>query len=247
VIKLPSYWEIHELLSLKRRWLIEPCPRWVRWIIEHEQGLNCDFPAPSSWPSVPPLFRYETVPAGGPTDFPAPSVKWFIVSERLRHFFETEAPGHLSFYPIRIDGPASEDLKPYFAVRFERAWDCLHPHAWDEDEHGRFVAFPMLDRRKIPADDLIGGVKHYGVNWLIRGDLKQKLVREGFTGFDFYAKAAFVDDGSAPMFEHVNHKRPWPGGGSGALEAEKPPEASGTAAGSGPKKSVGQKRKPKGK
>jgi hypothetical protein len=31
------------------------------------------------------------------------------------------------------------------------------------------------------------------------------------------------------------------------LEAEKPPEASGTAAGSGPKKSVGQKRKPKGK
>jgi hypothetical protein len=186
-------------------------PEYLNWIREHRQELYPDFPAPRNWPRPAPLWTYNRIPEAGPYDFPAVNFAHFIVSARLRKFFEAEAPGQLSFYPVRVQGPGSEKLPPYYATRFESAWDCLHPYSWDEDENGRFIAYPILDSSKIPVNSLIGAVKHFSVVQLIRDDLKRKIVQEGFTGFHFNAKARFINDGTAPIFEHVNKKRDWPG------------------------------------
>jgi hypothetical protein len=245
--KVMQYWEIRETWNAKRRWLLEPDPESDDWLCRNRHRLTVDYPPPK-WPEEPPSFVYRTLPDAGPLDYPGVSIHMFIISERLRIFFNHEVPGKLSFYPIHVKGPNSESLQRYYATRFEHEWDCLHPYAWDEDAlRGRFVAFPVLDRTKIPPDGVIGGVKHFGVLWLVRDDMKRKLMREGFSGFDLQKKADFIDDGSAPIFEHVNQKRPWPGGGSGAVEAEKPSEASRTVAGNKPKNCTERKRKPKAK
>ena len=252
-----QYWRISPAISINKCWRWTPAVEYDKWLSDQQPHFQGDYPPPSAWPNPAPLWHFSSLPTSGATDAPYDIGQCVIVSARLREFFEREAPQQLTFYPVRVHGPGSDRLPAYYVVRFDCAWDCLHPYAWDEDSNGRFVAFPLLARNSIPVDSVIGCVKHFGVLRLMRSDLKRKLLKEGFTGFDFYAKADFVDDGSAPMFEHVNQKRPWPGtgpapadgpnSGSDAVPTETPPESGGTAARQGPKNGPERKRKPKGK
>lgn len=239
------YWIIDELGSARDRWLWRPSDEFGDWNLEHRREFNVDYPPPTVWPTPWPVWIYDKMPAGGPHDVPADVGGNVLVSERLRVFLEVHAPQQLSFYPVRVQGPGSNILGKYFVVRFEYGWDCLHPYAWDEDENGRFVAFPVLDRGRIPADGVIGGVKGFSVLRLMRDDLKQKILAAGFTGFDLTRRPSFMDDSSTTMFEHVNRERPWPGTSPRSAKRNEPTKAGRPGAGKVPNKDVRLKRKPR--
>jgi hypothetical protein len=214
------YWKISFITVRKKRWELELAKEYDDYIwytiphLLHKSKLV-------KWPATPPLFHYKSVPAGGPLDTPSSNHLVFIVSARLRVFFENHAPNTLRFFPVRLSGPGSDKLPQYFAVQFLHRWNCLHPYAWDEDEDGKYVAFPVIDQSLIPTDGLIGTVKHFDAQWLIRDDLKKKLLKENFTGFDFYQKASVYTDPRSTAFVHVNKPRDPRGSKGGALPKAK--------------------------
>ena len=118
----------------------------------------------------------------------------FIVSPRLRKFLEVEAPGHCQFFPVHISGPRPNDAQfDYWAINWLRAADCLDPQSYDGTFHddGRpKVMVPIIDISRIPSDFLIGPLKNFRVQEIIRDDLRRKM-----------RAAKFVD----PWFERVAH------------------------------------------
>lgn len=214
-----KYWQISVLLSMKKRWYLVIAPECYQWFLKASGALLGIENVVLNWPRTPPAFQYEDVPVSGVPDVAEAYFKSLIVSERLRAVFEAEVPDALAYHPVRIQGPGSDKLSPYFAVQFLDVWDCLHPYSWDTDEKGRYLAFPLIDAEKIPDGGLIGSVKHFEVMWLIHDSLKRKLKKAGITGFDFFMRAPFLaPDGVAP-FEHVNHPRKPNGPGGGAIDS----------------------------
>jgi hypothetical protein len=166
----------------------------------------------------PPELRYSSLPTNHELLVPSDGLFNFIANQRLQAFFETEAPGSFEYFPVKLVGPQSEKLGPYYVCRFLHTWDCLHPYSWDEDETGRFVQMPIVDVSKIPPDGKIGTVKHYAVEQLFRDDVKRAFVRAGFVGIRFYPTSIATDPQSM-QFEHVNKPRDPEGPGGGTLES----------------------------
>jgi hypothetical protein len=166
--------------------------------------------------------EYDELPLNHHLSVARTGLSMMIANNRLRDFFETEAPGSFEYFPIRLVGPQSEKLGPYYVCRFLHTWDCLHPYSWDEDQTGRFVQMPIVDVSKIPPDGKIGTVKHYTVEQLFRDDVKRAFVRAGFVGIRFYP-TSIASDPQSMQFEHVNKPRDPEGPGGGTLESYKPP------------------------
>jgi hypothetical protein len=214
--RMGDYWQIDLITVRKKMWEWLGDDEYENYLWHEKQHLRYRNNR-VKWPTNPPLFHYKSVPAGGPLDAPFPDYLIFIVSARLRVFFENHAPNTMRFFPVRVSGPGSDKLPQYFAVQFLHRWNCLHPYAWDEDEDGKYVAFPVIDQSLIPTNGLIGTVKHFDAQWLIRDDLKKKLLKENFTGFDFYQKASVYTDPRSTAFVHVNKPRDPRGSKGGAL------------------------------
>lgn len=215
--KRPTFWEISHVTLKKKRWVWDPSDESDDWLWLNRHHLWGEGKMPD-WPKPSPLFTFEETPSGAPYDTPAPTLSYLIVSNQLRKFFERETPGALAYYPVRVKGPFSDELPRYYACRFCHVWDCLHPYAWDEDENGRFVSFPVLDESKIPKDGLIGSVKHYEVEWLMHDSIKRKIAAEGFTGFDLRQPAPFASRSEPTNFVHAYRPRSIDGPGNGALD-----------------------------
>lgn len=214
------YWEIAPVLIKRKQWTIAPDAEYADWTWYQRVALRGDVKL-RKWSKLGPVFTYSKMPEAGPYDVPHAVDFELVVSERLRNFLRKEAVSELQFYPIRIKGPGSDRLPKYFAVRFLNAWDCLHPYAWDEDENGRFVAFPVIDPAKIPRDQHIGVVKNFSVQCMVSDHLKRRIVKARFTGLDLSQKAAVYTNTNAVAFTHVNKPRDPYGPNSGGLPVRK--------------------------
>ncbi|MBL8875872.1 MAG: hypothetical protein JNM86_08770 [Phycisphaerae bacterium] len=116
------------------------------------------------------------------------------MSPRLRSFLEKEAPGAAEYLPVRIEGPGSEKLPPYWAMNFLKVFNCL-----DEDESintdergGKFVEVPVIDPSRVPSDGVLGLLGGFQVLRLMRADLKRKYEEQKFLG-GFFMKVASID------------------------------------------------------
>lgn len=133
-----------------------------------------------------------------------------LCSDRLRAFFEAEAPGAAEYLPIRIDGPRSREMPgPYWAVNMLRLFDCLdEKESMDVDENGkRFVQIPVVDISRVPSDGVLGLLKGYQVVRLIRNDLRLKFQKAGFTGA-WFQRIAEIDRSARPRPAPSSTKRP---------------------------------------
>jgi hypothetical protein len=216
--KVP-FWSVGPTYISRTTWHVEHQPPYgpAFWSPTYAYMIGGSFPRPT-WPMDPPELRYSSLPTNHELLVPSDGVFNFIANQRLQAFFETEAPGSFEYFPVKLVGPQSEKLGPYYVCRFLHTWDCLHPYSWDEDETGRFVQMPIVDVSKIPPDGKIGTVKHYAVEQLFRDDVKRAFVRAGFVGIRFYPTSIATDPQSM-QFEHVNKPRDPEGPGGGTLES----------------------------
>ncbi len=128
------------------------------------------------------------------------------VSDRLRSFFETEAPGAAEYLPIRIEGPGSERASSrYWIMNWLKVFDCLDEEASinTDDTGRRYVEVPVIDPRRIPPDGVLGVLKGFEVVQLVRNDLRLKLIKAGFTGL-WFTKIAHVTVSESINFEKVD-------------------------------------------
>jgi len=141
----------------------------------------------SQWPSPPPVWTYDKVKTF--EDMPWGIRDFHIVSDRLRAFLEVEAPGAAQYMPIALRGPRQKEIPcSYWAMNFVRVFDCLdEEHSMNVDDTGRrYVEFPVIDPRRIPEDGVLGLLKEYEVDRIIRDDLRRKIIKEKFVGPQFY-------------------------------------------------------------
>lgn len=149
--------------------------------------------AKAVWQSPPPVFRilnkFKVV-----EDLLLAVEDYYLVSPRLREFLEKEAPGAAEFLPIRIEGPGSDRLPPYWAINFMRVFSCLdEDESINTDETGRrFVEVPVIDPSKVPPDGVLGLLGGFQVLRLMRHDLKRKYEEQKFLG-GFFSKVASID------------------------------------------------------
>lgn len=145
------------------------------------------------WPKSPPIFtllnKFKIT-----EDLLWPTEDYYLVSLRLREFLEKHAPDAAEYLPIRIEGPGSERLPPYWAMNFLKVFNCM-----DEDESintdergGRFVEVPVIDPSRVPPDGVLGLLGGFQVMRLMRADLKRKYEEQKFLG-GFFSKVASID------------------------------------------------------
>lgn len=149
--------------------------------------------ATKSWPDPAPTFKvlnnFKTI-----EDLLWPLEDYYLVSPRLREFLEKEAPGAAEYLPVRIEGPGSDRLPPYWAMNFLRVFNCLdEDESINTDETGRrFVEVPVIDPLRVPPDGVLGLLGGFQVMRLMRHDLKRKYEEQKFLG-GFFSKVASVD------------------------------------------------------
>lgn len=184
----PRYWSF-SAHGKNTQWTVEAVD--VDWAWHMRVRLREGRPMKKSeWPTPPPVFRYDEVLKGF-DDMPRFG-DFYIASDRLRAFFESEAPGAAEYWPVQFDGPRSEEIPGrYWAMNFVRVFDCLDEEAsMNTDEDGRrYVEVPVIDPRRIPADGVLGLLSGYQIERLVRGDLKVKMKKLGITGAEFFGIA----------------------------------------------------------
>lgn len=142
--------------------------------------------ASGEWPFKAAAFRCKD--AKPPSDVLGLASDYFVVSERLRKYLETESPGALEFLPARLLDVNGRDTKlKYWVVNWVRVLDIMDKKAsLNRDENGRvFVEVPLIDMALAPPDGVLGLLGGFEVVRLIRSDLMKKIKAEGFTGFQF--------------------------------------------------------------
>lgn len=203
------YWQFSVLVEGKRRWQITCEDEGWAWSIRVRLREGKRMKS-GEWSVDQARFAYSHV-----ADFEdIPRVVGYpgimIVSDRLRKFFETEAPGAAEYLPVRIEGPrACEMPGPYWAVNKLSLFDCLdEEESMDVDENGdRFVQVPVVDVSRVPSDGVFGLLKGYEVMSLIRNDLRLKFQKAGFTGA-WFQRIAEIDRSARPRPAPSSTKRP---------------------------------------
>jgi len=176
----------------------------------------------SEWPSPPPVFTYQKVNVF--EDMPWPNHSFYIASSRLRVFLESEAPGAAQYLPVRFAGPRSTTIpQKYWAMNWLRVFDCLDEASYNEDKNGKFVEVPIIDRTRIPEDAVLGIVKGYQFEVIIRNDLRLKIEKAGLLGPQFYRIAHRDGTDFKPFMkpDHFASSSEVSGGGGDPAEAER--------------------------
>ena len=117
------------------------------------------------------------------------------------------------YLPVRVEGPGSKSLGQYWAMNWVRTFDCLDEDAsMNVDKTGRrYVEVPVIDPSRIPPDGVLGLLGGYSVVHLIRDDLRRKINKAGFEGFEYY-DIAHTDTPAATNFVKPDHTKRKQGG-----------------------------------
>ena len=123
---------------------------------------------------------------------------YLLVSPELRAFVEAEVEGDLEFLPTQIlnhKGRVASDehvivniLEVHDAIDFERAdvkWNNIDP-----EKITRFRTF-ALDESRIPSGCRMLRLKHFTDRVLVRRDLADAILAQGFTGVAFVETQGF--------------------------------------------------------
>lgn len=117
-----------------------------------------------------------------------PDIMVLVISDRLKAFFEKEAPGVAEYWPARIVGPGSETCPhSYWLMNITKTIDCLDRDlSMNIDADGKeFVEVEVIDGASAGPDDVLGLLKGYTVCTIIRDDLRKKMKKAAFKGPQF--------------------------------------------------------------
>lgn len=176
-----KFWSLTQNGGAKSRRLYVQCEQ-LEWSKIMRTHLWNGTPiAMYEWPEPVPVFVYTTKTVFEDMLWSSSSNE--IVSDRLRHIWEHEAPGAAQYLPVQLSGPGVEECPhKYWAVLWRRQIDCLAEESFDEDERGRFVQFCIINVARIPNDAVLGAVKDFLPQRIIRNDLKLKMKKAGIIG-----------------------------------------------------------------
>ncbi len=151
---------------------LHPFLLWAR-----RDGPQVDYPA------EPPVVIPDKPPRPFPYDFLVFSHNW-LASPSLQHFIKQQLGDAIEFYPIRASGPYAHLLQGYRMSHCVKPWDILSKHPLQPGDK-TIRAFRVGNIiPELITNDMILGHTMYEHEWLIRNDLKLKIKKAGFTGFD---------------------------------------------------------------
>ena len=188
-----AYHKFWKLRTANSSWHIECSNNAWSWGITASLRIGA---TARNWPSPPPRFVYKRPPKF--TDLPIPLHHYSIISDRFRRLLEVSAPGAAEYLPIRLDGPGSGKLGPYWMVNWLRLFDCLDEKesVIDIGQDGvRRIMFPCIEPRRVPADGVLGLLRGHDVVVLVRDDLCKSIKKAGITGFAVGPIAHSVEPG----------------------------------------------------
>ena len=140
-------------------------------------------------------------------DCPCTADGSLIVSDRFCEFLAEIDPKGFQFLPVQMRWATNHELirERYWAVNVLRELDCLdYSRAMYKDQYvGWAPDVLVVNPAKVNKSDLLGRVRDRHFNFIVREDVRDRIVAAGMTGVYFY-KVWHSDDEEAPP------ARPWP-------------------------------------